>query len=268
MKLSSKKGLILSILSLILVAVILIGASIAFFTDRGEVTNTFTMGKVKIGLDEPNWGRDAGLGLLPGNIRAKDPTVTAIEGKSYMRIRMEIVDGEGKLIKDAGRMKLILDTLYYDTAYNGITSSQYLKEGQHYSVNDLKVLTEQKKIQKEYNHDVFAFAGIVKDNPAIRYYNYIGGNGIFDASGTPADKAVLFSNIVIPKDWNNEEIFILSGDTYETTANGGLEVTVRGSGYKLIMKAEAIQESDMTNAAEAFKALDEATGVIRDTSGA
>ena len=261
----SKKGFVLTVLSLVLIAVIAIGGSVAYFTDYDEVTNTFTMGRVKIGLDEPGWDDGDGLDLLPGNVRTKDPTVTAREGQSYMRIRMEIVDGGGNYITNADQLNLILETLYYDKEYG--TAAPNIAENRKYSTTELQALIVQGKIDREYNKTDFVFAGIKTGNPAVRYYNYMANSGIFDAEAASPYTAVLFSNVVIAKDWNNEEIFILDGDEYETTPGGGLEVTVKGTGYKIILTAEAIQSSDMANALEAFMALDAATNVTRDTSG-
>lgn len=261
----SKKGLVLMILSLILIAVIAISGSLAYFTNYDEVTNTFTMGRVKIGLDEPGWDEDDGKELLPGSVRTKDPTVTAMEGQSYMRIRMEIVDGDGNYITDADQLQLILDSLYYDKAYG--TALPNIAESQRYSVAGLQTLITQGKIDQQYNKTDFAFAGIETGKPAVRYYNYIANGGIFDATTTPSDTAVLFSNVVIAKDWSNKEIFTLSGDEYEATPTGGLEVIVKGTGYKIRLQAEAIQSTDVSGAAEAFTELDAATGVTRDTSG-
>jgi len=255
----SKKGIILTLLALAVVVIIATGGSIAYFTDYGEAVNTFTMGKVKIDLKEPGWHDNDGKELLPGSVRTKDPTVTAMEGQSYMRVRMEIVDGNGNDITNARQRDLILKTLYYDAAYG--TAAPNLSAGQKYAVADLTAMVAQGKIQQEYNKTNFTFAGIENGNPAVRYYNY---TGIFDSGKTPPDKAVLFTNIVIPKDWNNEEIFILDGDQYTTTPEGGIEITVKGTGYKIRITAEAIQSVNMANADEAFLALDAATGVTRD----
>ena len=263
--LKNKKGLLLAVLALALIAVVAIGGSLAFFTDRDTVINTFTMGSVEISLEEPGWDGDAGLGLLPGNVRTKDPTVTAEEGKSYMRFRMEIVDGDNKLITDTDRIDLILKTLYYDTAYG--TALPNIQTTQKYGAADLAALVTQNKIIGEYNKTAFSFAGIETGKPGVRYYDYTANSGIFDATKTPADTAILFTNVVISKDWHNKEIFDLNGDTYAASSNGSLEVTVAGNGYKILLIAEAIQSSDMANAAEAFAALDAASGVTRDTSG-
>ena len=266
-KFISKKGMVLAVLSLALIAAIAIGGSLAYFSDSDEVTNTFTMGKVTIDLDEPNWEEDSGLELAPGNVRVKDPTVTATQGQSYMRVRMEIVDGEGNYITDDAQLALILETLYYDTTYDASALTQNLAPDAKYSVAELNALCAQNKIHKEYNKSKFIFAGIETGNKAVRYYNYIANDGIFDADKTPADSAVLFSNVVIPSNWHNEEIFILNGDEYETTENGGIEVTIRGSGYKLRIEAQAIQSAEMASAAEAFAALNAATEVTIDASG-
>lgn len=269
MRAKIKKNLIVTGLSLLLIAAIGIGRTIAYFTDYDEAENTFTMGSIKIDLEEPNWDASDGLDILPGSVRVKDPTVTAVDGQSYMRIRMEIVDGDGNYITDTNRLKLIMDTLFYDTSYavSAVPVTQNLIEGQKYSTAELQTLINNSAIYKEYNMDAFAFAGIETGNPAVRYYNYIANGGIFDAAAAPPDTAVLFSNIVISKDWNNAEIYILSGDQYTTTPSGGLEVTAKGTGYKLIIKAEAIQSAEMNSASEAFKALDDAAGITRDTSG-
>jgi len=261
----NKKTLIISVLTIALIVAVGINATLAYFTDKDTVTNTFTMGDIKINITEPGWSEEDGRGLLPGNVREKDPTVTALKGQSYMRVRMEVTDGDGSLITDTGRLNLILAALFYDTAYG--SAGLNLKAGEKYSAAELQALVTAGKINRVFNASAFAFAGIETGKPAVRYYNYIANGGIFDAAKDPADRAVLFSNVVIPKDWHNEEMYILSGDTYAVTANGGLEVIEKGNGFKIILTAEAVQSSEMMNAAEAFAVLDDMTGVTRDTSG-
>jgi len=257
----NKRALVLALLSMALVAAVALSGTLAYFTDRDEAVNTFTMGRIKIALTEPGWTDGDGLDLLPGSVRDKDPTVTAVAGASYMRIRMEIFDGGGSLITDPVRLGLILDTLYYDTAYG--TAQPNLSKTEKYSQAQLAALVTQGKIQKGCNASAFAFAGIEAGKPAVRYYHY---KGILDA-GPPADTAVLFSHAVIPKDWNNREIYDLNGCAYELTENGGSEMTASGSGYRIALTAEAIQAAEMANAAEAFSVLDDAAGITRDTSG-
>ncbi len=72
-----KKSLISMLATLSLVGVIMVGATLAYLTDKtDDVVNTFTIGKVDINLTEPNWKPEEGLDLEPGAEIAKDPTVT------------------------------------------------------------------------------------------------------------------------------------------------------------------------------------------------
>lgn len=255
----NKKRLTFTLLSAALIIAVAVSATLAYFTDLDEVTNTFVMGDVEIQLEEPSWDEDSGLDLKPGGVCEKDPTITALEGQSYMRIRMQIVDGEGKLITDESRIGLILDTLYYDVAYGKDNST--LETNRQYNVSKLDQFIAENKIQKEYNQTDFIFAGTQTGQPGVRYYNYIANGGIFDADKAPQNKTVFFSHVVIPRDWHNEEIFDLNGDTYKTHENGVVEITSPGTGYKILLRAESIQSSDMKDANEAFEALNKATGV-------
>ncbi|MCL1797178.1 MAG: SipW-dependent-type signal peptide-containing protein [Eggerthellaceae bacterium] len=253
---ANKKALSLTALAVALVAALAYASTLAFFTDYDEVENVFTMGNIKIGIEEPNWEDGDGLDLVPGSVREKDPTVTAHEGQSYMRVRMELVDGaNGALITDAERINLILSTLFFDKAYG--SANPTIAVNDVYSTQQLEALVSAGKIYAEYNKDDFVFAGNEAGKPGVRYYNY---KEIFDAA--VPDIAVLFTNVVIPKEWSNEEICTLHGSSYEVLPNGTVEITAPGSGYKIILKAEAIQAAEMPNAATAFAALNEATGVV------
>ena len=265
MKAISKKSLVLVIMAVVLVAVIAIGGTVAYFSGQDEVTNTFVMGKIDIDFDEPEWSDGDGDDLSPGAVLGKDPTVTATQGQSYMRVRMEIVDGEGNFITDEARRNLILETLFYDRAFG--TDEASLKDGELYSTSDLQALAASGKIDAQYNKTDFVFAGIETGNPAVRYYNYIANDGIFDADSDDAKVAVLFTNVVISNSWHNEEIFVLSGDEYEAQDNGAIEVTEKGTGYKIRLSAEAMQSSEMADAATAFNELNNAMTITIDASG-
>lgn len=92
------------ILALVMAAVLLVGASVmgtlAYLTSTDDVTNTFTVGQVKITLDEKNVDHDLDADgkepvrdktndykLIPGSSYEKDPTVTVLKGseESYVR---------------------------------------------------------------------------------------------------------------------------------------------------------------------------------------
>jgi predicted ribosomally synthesized peptide with SipW-like signal peptide len=50
------------------------GATVAWLTASASVSNTFTVGKIAISLDEPNWEENSKI--YPGAAISKDPTVT------------------------------------------------------------------------------------------------------------------------------------------------------------------------------------------------
>ena len=107
----SKKKVAVILASTVLIASLVIGGTLAYLTSNATVTNTFTMGDVKILLAEPAWKPADGLGMLPGDTVDKDPTVKELKGNSYMRIKMEIVENDGTAITSAARIKLIKDTI-------------------------------------------------------------------------------------------------------------------------------------------------------------
>lgn len=254
-RLKHKKGLLLVLLSFVLVAVISAGGTIAYFSGGDEVRNTLTLGNVEIALDEPGWDPETGLHLTPGSRADKDPTITALEGDSYVRVKMEIVDGEGSPITDEDRLALILRTLWYDR--DGVLTGDDAK----YLGSELQAMEADGHIDGEYNREQFSFAGIEEGNPSVRYYHY---NGIF--SSDEGGSAVLFTDMIIPRDWHNDELFALGGDIWTVSESGVVEVTQKGTGYQIILTGEAIQAAEMESAEEAFAALDDATGVMRDVS--
>ena len=73
-----KKKITAIALVVCLVAVAIVGGSLAYFTDTKTATNTFTVGNVSIILDEPNWNPDSSTPpqVYPGEVLAKNPTVT------------------------------------------------------------------------------------------------------------------------------------------------------------------------------------------------
>lgn len=64
---------LLTTLSLVLVATIAIGSTLAYFTDRDSATNVFTIGNVAIELNEDF---EQGATLIPGVDIEKKPTIT------------------------------------------------------------------------------------------------------------------------------------------------------------------------------------------------
>ena len=92
------------IVSLVLVAALaftaLVGTTLAYFTDKTEAAkNTFTVGNVKIKLEEPAWpasGEKDAPEVYPGEALAKDPTVTNIgNNPCFVRVKVTGLDQFG-----------------------------------------------------------------------------------------------------------------------------------------------------------------------------
>ena len=76
-----KKKLTAIFLCMALVAIAIVGASLAYFTDTDEATNTFTVGNVKIDLIESRFHREGNDNS--GDLSIPDPTQTA-NGMKYV----------------------------------------------------------------------------------------------------------------------------------------------------------------------------------------
>ena len=88
-----KKKITAIFLCVALVAIAVVGASLAYFTDTESAENTFTVGNVKIELTEPKWdevgSKDAET-VYAGEPLAKDPTVENIgNNPCFVRIKVE-----------------------------------------------------------------------------------------------------------------------------------------------------------------------------------
>lgn len=109
----------------------LVGGSLAYFTDKDNKVNTFTVGNVDITLTEPNWegnGSADAPAAYPGEPLAKDPTVTN-DGANpcFVRIKVDGLDSLGEAGMITYRTDYVTDKLgdgwvkgddgyfYYDT---------------------------------------------------------------------------------------------------------------------------------------------------------
>ena len=93
---TKSKALLLTLCAVLLVAASVLG-TMAYLTSTDTVTNTFTVGKVEIKLDEtdvtnPNGPRVKANSykLMPGTTYTKDPTVTVLNGSEAYYVRMKV----------------------------------------------------------------------------------------------------------------------------------------------------------------------------------
>ena len=118
---NAKKKIAAIAVAAALVATTAISATLAYFTDTKEKTNTFTVGNVNITLTEPNWdgeGSSDAPEAYPGEALKKDPTVTNV-GKNpcFVRIKVKGLDclGENNMITIEGLSNdwTLIDGYYY-----------------------------------------------------------------------------------------------------------------------------------------------------------
>jgi predicted ribosomally synthesized peptide with SipW-like signal peptide len=91
-----KKKILAIVLCIAMLAIAIVGGTMAYFTDTDAKTNTFTVGNVSIVLTEPNWdatGAAEAADAYPGEALAKDPTVTN-DGHNpcFVRVKVEGLD--------------------------------------------------------------------------------------------------------------------------------------------------------------------------------
>ena len=160
------KKVLVSILAIAMVAVLAIGATVAYMTDGEEKVNTFTVGDLDITLTEPEWDDTTdGEDMVPGYSAEKDPTTEAVDGDSYMRMTIEFVATDDAEMT-ADRVAKIMETINYNGAVG---------------INSAFTLDTTRSTATKY------------------YYNYSG-------EFTEGTTATLFDEIVIPTSWNQNDL--------------------------------------------------------------
>ncbi len=101
---TKSKALLLTLCAVLLVAASVLG-TMAYLTSSDTVTNTFTVGKVEIKLDETDVTNPTGprvkansYKLMPGTTYTKDPTVTVKAGSEESYVRMKVTFNNAKEI--------------------------------------------------------------------------------------------------------------------------------------------------------------------------
>ena len=134
-----KKKLLIMSVAMVLVCAFAVGMTIAYLTSTDEVVNTFTVGNVRIKLDEADvdeYGRVPqgspaprvkanSYKLIPGHTYTKDPTVTVLSGSERSYIKMTVTftkaDALGAIFgtDDAGLFSI----------FNGYDSANWINKG-------------------------------------------------------------------------------------------------------------------------------------------
>ena len=126
---NSMKALLIAVSAVLLVAVS-VGLTVAYFTDKEEVTNVFTVGKVDISLEEEGAEeKDDGTygqtydDIVPGEVYPKAPTVTVEAGSLESYVRM-IVTVKFENAVDAELTGVKLDNVFVGLAEEWVLNSK------------------------------------------------------------------------------------------------------------------------------------------------
>ena len=133
---TKSKALLLTLCAVLLVAASVMG-TMAYLTSTDKVENTFTVGNVKITLDEAKVNTDGTLAapaervkaneykLLPGHTYNKDPMVTVLNGSEASYIKMTVTFSKASA----------LDAIFAPTGaeltsiFNGYDSTNWIYRG-------------------------------------------------------------------------------------------------------------------------------------------
>ena len=186
MKKKNLKKLLLAVCCAALLVCVSIGATVAYLTSKDTVTNTFTVGKVAITLDEAKVTADGtevegadrvkanSYKLMPGHEYKKDPTVHVTAGSEACYVFVKVENGISA-IETTESGKTITEQITIDkgwTALNGETGVYYKewKTGdpadlvvfEKFTIADTVKDTDLAKITKDTKIEITAYA-IQKD---------------------------------------------------------------------------------------------------------
>ena len=137
-----KNKVVIALVAVALAALMIVGGTLAWFTDKDTATNVVTLGNINIELTETNPvpGGDPVKGIaydaMPGAELAKDPTVTNVgDNDAYVRLAVAIAPVEGDAAyaalsdTDKAEVDANLAALAKTIAYN---TTDFTKEGNYF----------------------------------------------------------------------------------------------------------------------------------------
>lgn len=219
-----KKKIVALCLVICMLAIAVVGGTLAYFTDTKTVENTFTAGQVAITLDEAVVEKDAAGNLVakgtertdetnnkqsyhlyPAMTVTKDPTITVGGSESaYVAAKVTVTGNIYDLVGVTG---------YDNIDITQIASGGLMEEAatQDFNWNGLSMV---------YKNDTYAiYQDADKGNNTWTLYIFMEGA---QAVGT---KITLFDTLTINKDWDNAEMAKINGmkinvEAYATQTNG------------------------------------------------
>lgn len=108
-----------AVLAVAMIAVMMIGGISAYFTDGDTATNTFTVGKISLDLQEPNWDEDKATDTTPNQTIQKDPQILN-DGINDEFVFLEVIVPYENVVvaNEDGSKKAAADTELYSYTVN------------------------------------------------------------------------------------------------------------------------------------------------------
>ena len=234
---------VVSIAALLLIGVV-IGVTYSFFTYiPNSSLSKFELGNVKISFSEPSFNSNVEVSYLPGTTIIKDPTVKVEKGNPYVRVIVEFYDADtNELITNQGRLMNIANTISYDPTYynlnnNPVTSK--LVPGVSYKTTDKAFSDYRGNYTFNTTAMIIAFNTnaftLDRSSSSINKLVFVANMGNPTTEGS---SYTLFTNIVVPSNWENSYI--------DTMGN-----------FVIKLRAEAVQSSGFSSYSEAFSQISE-----------
>lgn len=240
---TKSKALLLTLCAVLLVAASVLG-TMAYLTSTDTVTNTFTIGKVEIKLDEAKVNADGipvegaarvqanSYKLMPGTTYTKDPTVTVKAGSEKSYVRMKVTFNNATEI-----IALCTDPEYAGDGPTGVENAfPLIRMVKFVETNAAKwdgIIPDNMVDTEDMlgNAKYFAYD---KTADTLTYYFYY--NETVGAPNGDVKLPVLFNSITVPEWATGEQLAKLNN-------------------FKITVVAEAIQAGSFANAGAAWAAF-------------
>ena len=239
---TKRKALLLSLCAVLLVVASVMG-TMAYLADSKTVTNTFTIGQVKIDLDEAKVDtngnpvtpaervKENAYKLMPGHTYTKDPTVTVKKGSEDSYVRLKVTFNNATQI-----IALCTDPTYAEDGPTGVENAYPLIRMVKFVEANLPkwdgIIPDNMVDTEELLADAKYFV-YDKANDTLTYYFYY--TETVAAPENDVKLATLFDKITVPE-W-------VTGDQL-----------AKLSDFKITVVAEAIQADSFANADAAWAA--------------
>ncbi len=209
-----KKKIAIVLCLTLLVSIFAVNGTVSYLQDKESKTNVFTVGNIDVTLTEDQWdSTDESQERYPGDIKYKDPTVKAVDGDVYLRVKVELLQsGTSTAVSDAAAA-LIWNTIYYEAA-----ATQFIEPVSGTGSTTLTAAQIAALVPSVPHYNTGAFTEAPTASSAnVKYYTYTNG------TANPAvlaqnSTAKLFSTIVIPADYSNAN--------FTTMGNYDIKITV------------------------------------------